>query len=447
MALSFARPDLARAHILRAAGRQFREGDVQHWWHEPSRARLAIALLGRPALAAVRRRGVRRRDRRYRRSSTSACRFSKGRRSSRISTKRYGQPTVSSRGRHAVRALRSRDRQGHHRRRARPAAVRQRRLERRHEPRRRRRARREHVARVLPARRADGVRADLRSHETIASRAERYRAGGAAPRECARHARGTASGIAAATTTMARRSARRRTTNAGSIRSRSRGRCCRARCRRDSPSGRWTACGRSCMARGAQVLLLLHPPFDTSAQDPGYIKGYPPGVRENGGQYTHAAAWIVMALARLGSGDEAAEVFHMLNPVNHARQRRRTSRATRSSRTCWPATSTTIRRTAGRGGWSWYTGSAGWMYRAGDREHSRPAARRHDLRRRPVHSVRVAATIGSSGRFGETRYNIAVSNPERPLPRRASKPRSTARRSTTWRFRWWMTARCTRSGW
>ena len=67
------------------------------------------------------------------------------------------------------------------------------------------------------------------------------------------------------------------------------------------------------------MLLLLHPPFDRPAQDPGYIKGYPPGVRENGGQYTHAAAWIVMALARLGSGDEAAEVFHMLNPVNHAR--------------------------------------------------------------------------------------------------------------------------------
>ena len=56
-----------------------------------------------------------------------------------------------------------------------------------------------------------------------------------------------------------------------------------------------------------------------SAQDPGYIKGYPPGIRENGGQYTHAAVWVVMALAKLGSGDEAAELFHMLNPVNHAR--------------------------------------------------------------------------------------------------------------------------------
>ena len=67
------------------------------------------------------------------------------------------------------------------------------------------------------------------------------------------------------------------------------------------------------------MLLLLDPPFDRSAQDPGYIKGYPPGVRENGGQYTHAAVWIVMALAQLGSGDEAAEFFHMLNPINHSR--------------------------------------------------------------------------------------------------------------------------------
>ena len=72
-------------------------------------------------------------------------------------------------------------------------------------------------------------------------------------------------------------------------------------------------------ARAAASLLLLTPPFDRSAQDPGYIKGYPPGVRENGGQYTHAALWVVMAMARLGSGDEAVELFHMLNPINHTR--------------------------------------------------------------------------------------------------------------------------------
>ncbi len=67
------------------------------------------------------------------------------------------------------------------------------------------------------------------------------------------------------------------------------------------------------------MILVLSPPFDHTAMDPGYIKGYIPGVRENGGQYTHAATWVVLALTKLGSGDEAVELFHMLNPVNHSR--------------------------------------------------------------------------------------------------------------------------------
>ena len=75
--------------------------------------------------------------------------------------------------------------------------------------------------------------------------------------------------------------------------------------------------------RSDQVILLLAPTFDQSEQDPGYIRGYPPGVRENGGQYTHAAVWVVMAVAALGSGDEAVELFHLLNPINHARSARK----------------------------------------------------------------------------------------------------------------------------
>ena len=71
--------------------------------------------------------------------------------------------------------------------------------------------------------------------------------------------------------------------------------------------------------RDAELVLLLTPPFDRTAHDPGYIKGYLPGIRENGGQYTHAALWTVMALARLGHGDAAMELFHMLNPINHMR--------------------------------------------------------------------------------------------------------------------------------
>jgi cyclic beta-1,2-glucan synthetase len=71
--------------------------------------------------------------------------------------------------------------------------------------------------------------------------------------------------------------------------------------------------------RDAGLVLLLTPPFDRTAHDPGYIKGYLPGIRENGGQYTHAALWVVIALARLGRGDSAMELFHMINPINHTR--------------------------------------------------------------------------------------------------------------------------------
>src|SRR6266542_3108873 len=116
--------------------------------------------------------------------------------------------------------------------------------------------------------------------------------------------------------------------------------------------------------RGAQVVVLLTPPFDRSAQEPGYIKGYPPGVRENGGQYTHAAAWIVMALAKLGSGDEAAELFHMLNPVNHTRTGPEVARY-RGESYVVAGDVCAHPEHAGRAGWTWYTGSAGWMYRAG----------------------------------------------------------------------------------
>ena len=119
----------------------------------------------------------------------------------------------------------------------------------------------------------------------------------------------------------------------------------------------------SLILRGPQIALLLHPPFDRSTQEPGYIKGYVPGIRENGGQYTHAAVWIVMALARLGCGDEAVELFHMLNPLNRSR-----TPAGMESYKIEPFVMAgdvyANQMHAGRGGWSWYTGSAGWMYRA-----------------------------------------------------------------------------------
>jgi cyclic beta-1,2-glucan synthetase len=118
------------------------------------------------------------------------------------------------------------------------------------------------------------------------------------------------------------------------------------------------------IARGPQLVLLFDPPFDKSQQDPGYIKGYPPGVRENGGQYTHAALWVIMAMARLGSGDEAAELFHMLNPINHSRS---SVDVDLYKAEPYVVAGDVYGRPphAGRGGWSWYTGSAAWMYRAG----------------------------------------------------------------------------------
>jgi cyclic beta-1,2-glucan synthetase len=120
----------------------------------------------------------------------------------------------------------------------------------------------------------------------------------------------------------------------------------------------------SLVNRGSRILLLLTPPFDKSDQDPGYIKGYPPGIRENGGQYTHAAVWALMAIARQGNGDEAAELFHMLNPINHTRTPADVARY-RTEPYVLDGDVYARPPHDGRGGWSWYTGSAGWLYRAG----------------------------------------------------------------------------------
>ncbi|MGH9897936.1 MAG: GH36-type glycosyl hydrolase domain-containing protein, partial [Pyrinomonadaceae bacterium] len=116
--------------------------------------------------------------------------------------------------------------------------------------------------------------------------------------------------------------------------------------------------------RGDGLVLLFMPPFNQSALDPGYIKGYVPGVRENGGQYTHAAIWAIIAYTLLGDGDRAGELFALLNPINHASTRTGFHKykvepyvVAADVYALWPHT--------GRGGWTWYTGSASWMYRAG----------------------------------------------------------------------------------
>jgi cyclic beta-1,2-glucan synthetase len=116
--------------------------------------------------------------------------------------------------------------------------------------------------------------------------------------------------------------------------------------------------------RGDGLVLLFTPPFDRSDVDPGYVKGYVPGVRENGGQYTHGAIWTMLAFAALGEGDKAGELFSILNPINDARTRAGVHRY-KVEPYVMPADVYAEPPHVGRGGWTWYTGSAGWMYQAG----------------------------------------------------------------------------------
>ncbi|MEY2444669.1 MAG: hypothetical protein QOE00_1249, partial [Ilumatobacteraceae bacterium] len=116
--------------------------------------------------------------------------------------------------------------------------------------------------------------------------------------------------------------------------------------------------------RGDGLVLLFTPPFDHSPVDPGYIKGYLPGIRENGGQYTHGAIWAVLAFAALGDGDKAGELFTILNPINHASTRAGVHRY-KVEPYVMAADVYSEPPHVGRGGWTWYTGSAGWMYQAG----------------------------------------------------------------------------------
>jgi cyclic beta-1,2-glucan synthetase len=156
--------------------------------------------------------------------------------------------------------------------------------------------------------------------------------------------------------------------------------------------------------------LLLTPPFEQASPDPGYIRGYPPGIRENGGQYTHGAIWSVIAFAMLGDGDKAGELFSLLNPINHASTRAGIHRyKVEPYVTCGDVYSEPAH--IGRGGWTWYTGSAGWMHRAGLEwilgfrlrgtslliDPSIPKAWRH---------------FEIAFRYHSARYDIAVENPQ-----------------------------------
>ncbi len=158
------------------------------------------------------------------------------------------------------------------------------------------------------------------------------------------------------------------------------------------------------------IALLFTPPFDRTPLDPGYIKGYPPGLRENGGQYSHAAMWAVLAQARLGEGDAAHALFALLNPINHALTPADADRYKVEPYVVAADVYSTAPH-AGRGGWTWYTGSAGWMYRAG-MEGLLGLTRAGDMLKLnpclPKAWPEVTATI----RLGDAQYAITIRNPD-----------------------------------
>jgi len=158
--------------------------------------------------------------------------------------------------------------------------------------------------------------------------------------------------------------------------------------------------------RDSRLIQLLDPPFDKSPHDPGYIRGYVPGVRENGGQYTHAAVWATMAFAALGDADKAWELLDLINPVNHSRTPAQ-MRVYAAEPYVLAGDVYAVAPHTGRGGWSWYTGSAGWMYRL--IVESLLGIRRDE------HRLHLAPRLRSqwpgyklSYRYGNTRYQIEV---------------------------------------
>jgi cellobiose phosphorylase len=157
------------------------------------------------------------------------------------------------------------------------------------------------------------------------------------------------------------------------------------------------------------LIKLLTPPFDRGDLEPGYIKGYVPGVRENGGQYTHAAIWVILAFAKMGMGDKSWQMFNLINPINHSRTAIEYNRY-KAEPYVIAADVYAVPPHNGRGGWSWYTGAAGWMYRAGV-EHILGLKKIGDSIVINPCVPREWKEFGISYRYGNSIYDIQVVNP------------------------------------
>lgn len=163
--------------------------------------------------------------------------------------------------------------------------------------------------------------------------------------------------------------------------------------------------------RELDVVRLLTPPFDHTDPSPGYIQGYPPGIRENGAQYTHGAIWSIIAWCKLGNGDKAFELFHILNPISHTRTPHEVKQYV-GEPYVMAADVYTEQPHKGRSGWTWYTGAAGWMYQAGVewilgiRRHGNQLQLKPCIPCEwPEYAVRY--------RYGKATYAITVLNPHR----------------------------------